>query len=658
MTRRLFNRSEKSALYRAANGKCTVCGVDLQQGWHGDHIYPYSAGGATDVVNGQALCPTCNIRKGRIISMTYVDEFKPRPFQRDLGERVLQRCQAGERLTVADASPGSGKTLAHQYTATLLMREGLIDRVAVYAPRLGLATQCELEWRSGEAGHYNLFDPACRLERILHRSNKPPLTDPGDLRTGFVTTYQSLGSDRDLHLDWASRHRGRFLLVADEAQFCGADDIYNSGPAGGTVSGELITQLAGMAFHTLLLTGTPYRSDGGKIILAQYQLGDDGKEHIASHVRAGYADGIAEGYLRPFEAQLIDADVTTEDRVTKEHVKQPLSENAAIPLMPVLRQEHVWQPLADHVVSRLMNVQQSHPGYKALIACQEQKDARRVFDYVSRNNPSLTVRLAVSEDGDQAQIVMREFKSTDADILVTVRMAYIGYDCKQITVVGLLTNFRDTGHLKQLVGRGLRVWDKMPVSGQVTHIVAPDDPEMKAFLNALQEEREEGRTRRRDGGEGGEGPQDSRLMVEDAYATTTRSVGHFGEVDNDELELYENVMFRRGITGSAGQFKQALEDLNEVTSIKKPRPTAEPIRPAMTEREQIKASLAQSKEILARVIRRKHGVHTGPAFQKLIIEITTAVNKAQKIKGTAEITTVEKAQERLSMVRSLEERAS
>jgi hypothetical protein len=40
----------------------------------------------------------------------------------------------------------------------------------------------------------------------------------------------------------------------------------------------------------------------------------------------------------------------------------------------------------------------------------------------------------------------------------TVRKAFIGYDCKMITVVGVLTNYRDMGHLMQLVGRGLRTW--------------------------------------------------------------------------------------------------------------------------------------------------------------------------------------------------------
>lgn len=62
--RRRFNGSERVALFLAAAGKCSLCGIDLERSWHADHMHPYSKDGATDVVNGQALCATCNLTKG------------------------------------------------------------------------------------------------------------------------------------------------------------------------------------------------------------------------------------------------------------------------------------------------------------------------------------------------------------------------------------------------------------------------------------------------------------------------------------------------------------------------------------------------------------------------------------------------------------------
>ena len=61
---RRFSATQRMALYLHADGRCENCGVELGDGWHADHIVPWSMGGATDVTNGQALCPDCNLKKG------------------------------------------------------------------------------------------------------------------------------------------------------------------------------------------------------------------------------------------------------------------------------------------------------------------------------------------------------------------------------------------------------------------------------------------------------------------------------------------------------------------------------------------------------------------------------------------------------------------
>jgi 5-methylcytosine-specific restriction endonuclease McrA len=62
--RRRFNAWERAALYAAAGGLCESCGRPLPQAWHADHHRAYSKGGPTDVVNGSAKCPGCNLSKG------------------------------------------------------------------------------------------------------------------------------------------------------------------------------------------------------------------------------------------------------------------------------------------------------------------------------------------------------------------------------------------------------------------------------------------------------------------------------------------------------------------------------------------------------------------------------------------------------------------
>src|SRR4051794_21694902 len=63
--RRSFNSPERIALFLDADGRCQRCGEELEPGWHADHVQAWVRGGITDVINGQALCPPCNLKKGQ-----------------------------------------------------------------------------------------------------------------------------------------------------------------------------------------------------------------------------------------------------------------------------------------------------------------------------------------------------------------------------------------------------------------------------------------------------------------------------------------------------------------------------------------------------------------------------------------------------------------
>ena len=61
----------RAALYEAAGGHCRICGVELDADWQADHIVPYSITHRTNVYEMQALCPSCNAKKGaRVESRT------------------------------------------------------------------------------------------------------------------------------------------------------------------------------------------------------------------------------------------------------------------------------------------------------------------------------------------------------------------------------------------------------------------------------------------------------------------------------------------------------------------------------------------------------------------------------------------------------------
>ena len=63
MKRRFSNR-QRMVLALRAGGACERCGNRLGREFHADHVQPFSKGGATTLNNGQALCASCNLRKG------------------------------------------------------------------------------------------------------------------------------------------------------------------------------------------------------------------------------------------------------------------------------------------------------------------------------------------------------------------------------------------------------------------------------------------------------------------------------------------------------------------------------------------------------------------------------------------------------------------
>ncbi|MPZ13960.1 MAG: hypothetical protein GEU73_05985 [Chloroflexi bacterium] len=63
-SRTLRSRRARALLARLQNGRCAICGDQLGDDWHADHIEPWSVTGRTNVHEMQALCARCNAKKG------------------------------------------------------------------------------------------------------------------------------------------------------------------------------------------------------------------------------------------------------------------------------------------------------------------------------------------------------------------------------------------------------------------------------------------------------------------------------------------------------------------------------------------------------------------------------------------------------------------
>jgi superfamily II DNA or RNA helicase len=573
------------------------------------------------------------------IKVSFYDKFQPRPFQAELISVVMARSNEGQKATVAWVSPGSGKTLAYQAAATELFRTGVIATIAIYAPRTALAEQCEIGYKKQRES----FDPNCRFERITHKVNEPPLTEPGAIGVGFVSTYSALSRRPNLHLDWARRNAGKFLLVVDEAQFCGCDDDERN--LSGTSAATNIEAMAEYAAHVLVLTGTPRRSDKAPIAVAEYRTDETGKKWLEWHVKCLYAEGVDQGYLREFEIRLKNADVARRNQETDLITETQLSEDAS-GLSDVLECESVWKPLVDSTVNELKDAQKMWPGYKALIACKDKASARKAQSYIRERHGDITSTLAISGGDDDAagRNALRAFKFDDIDILVTVRKAFVGYDCNRITVVGCLTNYRDHGHLEQLIGRGLRVDDAsgIPPKQQRLRIVAPDDPAMVKFLEYMREQVEKYIPPL---GPDGPPPPNQVNFVEGAVASTERVVVAMGaEFDSAQLDYIDKYRSKANIGGPVESVARILDQVDSGWRDRVTEPKRHYATDYRTDREIVADIKSKAANKIAGIAARNLGVgFSKEKHGKEIAVVRSKINAQFGISGVDEITTVEQA---------------
>lgn len=571
---RRFNKRQRAALFIASEGKCAMCGKPLDPHWHGDHVKPFSKGGETDVINGQALCPDCNQMKADHMTIVL------RNYQEEFISRGLQAIRNKQKIFVANIAPGGGKSLSALCLGDAGVREGYIDTVIIVVPRLNLGSQIEGEWAKCRL----LLPWKPQMGDIDFRTNNPPLIRGG--AHGYITTYASLVAQLDLHIDTIKR-AGHVMLVFDEAQQLGYIPPLSDSETTmiATESAKSCKMLAELACFVVIMSGTPARADGLPLLLADkhYSAPDEnGFSALKADVQLLYTEGVSEGFLRPYEGKLIDGErdwYQFDGPPTK--LRLSLMEKQ---IYRVIEDEGYWQPLVDHVVERTKYEKEVvSPIMAALIAANDIGFAKRVKDYLKKRHADMKTEIAVSEDKDSALKVLQSFRENPdyADILVTVQMAYVGYDCKRISTLGILTTSRTIGYLDQLSARAMRMHPDIEIEKQTCHIIAPDDPSMREWHEAKRLASQAGvllREAKPKGPGGGPGPQQPLGYGDNGKIVNIQARGFYetGDIDHtEEFEKFETLQKKYRVSTPPTVIKAMMVDLGGYTS-PVPPPNSQP----------------------------------------------------------------------------------
>jgi superfamily II DNA or RNA helicase len=395
--------------------------------------------------------------------------------------RATRRWRSGPFLIAA--APGAGKTRPALVLARELLRRGEIDRVAVVCPTAPLTQQ----WATAAAS--------------LGLSLQPDATHLLTTRDfeGIAVTYARVASSADAY---ARECTERTLVIADEVHHLGDDLAWGTG----------FTRALGSAGRTLLLSGTPFRSDDAPIPGIRY----DGDGFAEPDIAYSYAEAIHDGACRrmifvPFDGTLVwqSGEQTIESSFEEEltvrergrRYRTAISTDLPEGLPRILRQ-------ADQQLTRVRA--DGHPDAGGLVVASNSDHARVVAGALAEicgESPTIVLH----QDAG-AHDRLRSFAGGRGRWIVAVNMVSEGVDIPRLRVGVYATTAKTAMIFRQIVGRFVRTGGG---SGDQSWIFLPAEPVLRAHAATIEEELHRFARRDRDGEEEADWDQpEERLLSE------------------------------------------------------------------------------------------------------------------------------------------------
>lgn len=507
---RAFSARQRAALFIAAGGRCTKCSDELGPDFHADHDMPHSRGGRTDVLNGQALCPTCNRTKSNTVTGPVIpgvpsatpslaagadrhdvrgshpapaalpafadedaaacpEEFSMEPFSLNPAGFNPPSLRAWQRRAIPqmrdhssqafllEACPGAGKTYPALKAALEQLTTGAVARLVIVCPTTALAVQ----WAREAAAVGLQIEPnwtGSALPRDCH---------------GIAVTYQRVAASPELY-----RHACRqpTMVIADEPHHMGETAAWG--------------KAFGLAFEAaknwLLLSGTAFRSDNQPIPGVRYN--DEGLAQ--PDFIYGYADAVRDGVCRkiafvPFDGDLkwSDGGTVIEATFGDELDCRQAAYRHRTALSPGMS-DGLERMVAEADAQLTWVRAQGHANAGGLIIACDILHARRIAEVVARvAGEAATV---VVSDDPQASTQLDRFRRSDQRWAIAVNMISEGVDIPRLRVGVYATVAKTPLLFRQIIGRFVRV--QKGLGTDPSYLFLPADPTLRALADEIEKE--------------------------------------------------------------------------------------------------------------------------------------------------------------------------
>jgi len=498
---RAFNDEQRAALLFVSGGKCEKCGVKLKSGFHADHRTPFSRGGPTDVNNGQALCPKCNLHKGARM----YEQIAGRVWQQEALTQYFAGNESGDlpQSFFVEACPGGGKTRFAIATISGWFDRKDADMVVVIAPQTMLAMQWADEIRTLAPGL--VVEAVCSDDQALDARQFVARMQDGRVHMDvLVMTYAGLASGMIPDVIDAMARRKRVCAVFDEIHHAGV----------GSPWGNAVMRAFSHAKHRLLLSGTPFRgnpvlNDEGEILrfsnaepipFAQYTSENlpAGFSKIQTHFGYTFKQAINDDVCRNIVFTRMDGLIEW-DEVT-EGVVTPLAfqmtdwgtdeaTRARRLAMALAPESSMSQDVIDYAMDKLSEIRNTQANAAMLVVADSIDHARRMAAYIQKRY-GVDAPVVASDDPASREVI-RNFKGDTSPVIVSVQMFSEGVDAPRIRVISYLSRRTAPLFFLQVIGRAVRMQsgDGYPApSDQWAHMIMPADPELHRMALEVEEQ--------------------------------------------------------------------------------------------------------------------------------------------------------------------------
>ena len=401
-----------------------------------DHMIPYSKGGETTYQNMMITTQHANRKKSDTL-------ITLRDWQQKCLDEYKQTKHEKDDFTI-EAVPAAGKTIVALSIARDFLNNGARRRVVFVSPSIEIA--------------YGFQEKAIRFAIELCSSGVKSSRATNEYH-GCTTTYQAIasGSNAQDFSDFCKDFD--VLVILDEIHHCGAN-----------LWGKSAKTAFENASKRIVMTGTGWRSDGSDICFTKTNA--DGK--LASDFKYSLSEAMADNVVRDVvikthKGKLFGGAFEDDQLLDRD---QPLDT-----AQPMLRRMTVACNYTKGIISDLLcsirKCRETCSDAAGMIVVRDIEQAKK-FEKLCKNVFHITPCVVTSDD-DQSHKKIAEFRNSDDQLLISVKMVSEGVDIPRLQTIALLITETTQLNFEQLIGRVMR-YRGLDDYQAIVHI--PDDPRL------------------------------------------------------------------------------------------------------------------------------------------------------------------------------------